>query len=531
MKKFTQHYRPGQTPQNEALPGQVANSAGGYSFPVDDWVRLDRFLILGTEGGTYYITEHELTRDAAKAVERALAEDGVRVVDRAVEISKAGRAPSNDPALFVHALASVVGDEATKARCEATLGEICRTGTHLFHWMDYRTSLGATLSGRFDRTVERWYLDKEPEKLAYQIIKYGQRDGWNHSRVLRMAKPNPAGKPAHNALFAYVKAKAEGEGLPSDTNLPKQVRMAERLRDVPVQEQADLIREHKLPREVVPTESLKNPTIWAALLEGMPLTAMVRNLANMTRCGLLTPMGVETKTVVDRLADTEWIRKSRLHPIQALLALKTYGSGGQAGRSQGAAYEPVQTIVDALDALFYACFENVEPTGKRWLLGLDVSSSMRCPTSATPLLSCSEGAAAMAMVTARTESQYAIRGFSNTFVDLAISPRQRLDDITRQTSRMTFGGTDCSLPMIWALQNQVDVDVFAVYTDSETWAGNQHPVEALREYRQRSGIPAKLVVVGMAGNGFSIADPNDAGMLDVVGFDASAPNLIADFAR
>jgi hypothetical protein len=44
------------------------------------------------------------------------------------------------------------------------------------------------------------------------------------------------------------------------------------------------------------------------------------------------------------------------------------------------------------------------------------------------------------------------------------------------------------------------------------------------------GIRAKLVVVGMALNGFTIADPDDAGMLDVVGFDTVTPNLIADFA-
>jgi len=35
----------------------------------------------------------------------------------------------------------------------------------------------------------------------------------------------------------------------------------------------------------------------------------------------------------------------------------------------------------------------------------------------------------------------------------------------------------------------------------------------------------------MTSNGFTIADPSDAGMLDVVGFDAAAPALIADFAR
>ena len=75
------------------------------------------------------------------------------------------------------------------------------------------------------------------------------------------------------------------------------------------------------------------------------------------------------------------------------------------------------------------------------------------------------------------------------------------------------------------------MDAFVIYTDSETWAGETHPVQALRQYREKTGIAAKLVTVGMVSNGFSIADPNDAGMLDVVGFDTAAPAVIADFIR
>ena len=70
-----------------------------------------------------------------------------------------------------------------------------------------------------------------------------------------------------------------------------------------------------------------------------------------------------------------------------------------------------------------------------------------------------------------------------------------------------------------------------IYTDSETWAGHVHPSEALDRYRQATGIPAKLVVCGMVSNGFTIADPDDDGMLDVVGFDTAAPRVMADFAR
>ena len=85
--------------------------------------------------------------------------------------------------------------------------------------------------------------------------------------------------------------------------------------------------------------------------------------------------------------------------------------------------------------------------------------------------------------------------------------------------------------MLYAQALEREMDMFVIYTDSETWAGNVHPAQALRDYRRASGIAARLVVVGMVANGFSIADPNDGGMLDVVGFDTATPQLIADFAR
>ena len=70
-----------------------------------------------------------------------------------------------------------------------------------------------------------------------------------------------------------------------------------------------------------------------------------------------------------------------------------------------------------------------------------------------------------------------------------------------------------------------------VYTDNETWFGRVHPAQALADYRRKTDIAAKRIVVGMTSTGFSIADPDDGGMLDVVGFDSAAPAVIADFAR
>jgi 60 kDa SS-A/Ro ribonucleoprotein len=74
------------------------------------------------------------------------------------------------------------------------------------------------------------------------------------------------------------------------------------------------------------------------------------------------------------------------------------------------------------------------------------------------------------------------------------------------------------------------VDTFLIYTDSETWAGTIHPHQALERYRQKMGIPARLAVIGMTSNGFSIANSNDAGELDCVGFDTSTPQLLTEFS-
>jgi len=85
--------------------------------------------------------------------------------------------------------------------------------------------------------------------------------------------------------------------------------------------------------------------------------------------------------------------------------------------------------------------------------------------------------------------------------------------------------------MVWARRNQLALSCFITYTDSETLAGNIHPAQALRQYRDEFVGNAKAVVVGMTSNGFTLADPNDRGMLDVIGFDTSVPAVISDFVR
>jgi len=535
-----------KTPQHQPIPGtnQVPNTAGGFAWPVDDWTRLDRFLILGSENGTYYIRPRTLTRQNAEAVVRCLKADGLRVVRRAIEVSESGRAPKNDPALFVLAMCAGLGDLTTRKAALGALPRAARIGTHLFHFLEFVEGFRGWGRG-LRQAVGDWYNTMPVEQLTYQVVKYQQRDGWSHRDALRLAHPGAATE-RHNQVFRWVTQgwPEVGQEPHSDQAL-RTLWAFERAKLATSEGQiVELVEQYNLPWEAIPTQWLASLKVWQALLPRLPVTATFRNLGRLTANGLLVPLNRWSEMVVDRITNPQAIRRARVHPLAVLVALKTYESGG--GYRSKLRWEPVREIVEALDEAYYLAFDNVEPTGKRLMLALDVSGSMTGPEIAgMPGVTPRVGAAAMAMVTARTEKNYLVTIFSNAgrqfmkqqgglwgesgISTFNISSRERLDDVIRKTSDLPFGGTDCALPMLYALNRGLTVDAFIVYTDSETWAGKIHPTQALHDYRRKTGIPAKLVVVGMTSNGFSIADPDDAGMLDVVGFDTASPQLIADF--
>ncbi len=523
---------PKQTPQNQPIPGstQVPNSAGGYAFPVDDWTRLDRFLVLGSEGGSYYATERKLTVDNADAVLRCVAADGLRTVRRIVEISSAGRAPKNEPAILALALAMSHGDLATRRAAGEALPRVCRIGTHLFHFAAYVNNVRGWGRG-LRRAVANWYLNAQAADVAFQAVKYQQRDGWSHRDLLRLTHP-VATTTEQNIVFNWITKGWENVGTePHPVEAARFIWAFERAHTANKQELLKLISEYKLPREALPTTALNDPEVWAAMLPHLGLTALLRNLGTMTKIGLLHKgNSKEVDLAVKAIISSEQSRRARIHPISILSALTTYQQGhGVRGSSE---WEPVTRIVDALDTAFYSSFVNVEPVGKRIVLALDVSGSMgNGEIAGVPGLTPRIGSAAMALVTAATEKQCEMVAFSDEMRPITISPRQRMDDVIKSTANIPFGRTDCALPMLWALKNNVQADAFVIYTDSETWFGTIHPVQALAKYREQTGIPAKLVVVGMVANNFSIAHPNDAGMLDVVGFDSAAPQLLSDFLR
>jgi 60 kDa SS-A/Ro ribonucleoprotein len=306
----------------------------------------------------------------------------------------------------------------------------------------------------------------------------------------------------------------------------------------------NLVRDHGLVREQIPTHLLNSPDIWSELLkskgangkhEGMPIEAMIRNLGKMSSLPIF--MINETTRICARLLSDEDIQRSRVHPFKVLVGSMTYGAGKAL---KGALSWPVSFQVhDQLTQTFLKAFKNVTPTGKRYMVALDVSGSMDTPCMGCPAISCRQASAALALMLYETEPHVYLRGFSAAHVpgagfydfDPCVRRGMTLNQFIKATNT-PFGSTDCSLPMLRAIHENLNVDAFIVMTDNETFAGRMHPQVALENYRKHANKPnVKLIVVGMTANSLTIADPNDRNTLNLAGFDTAMPEIIAMFVR
>ncbi|WP_237108716.1 TROVE domain-containing protein [Nonomuraea sp. MG754425] len=540
------------TPQSRPLPGrtdQVQNAAGGYVFAKDLWTRLEDFLILGTTGGTYYVSADTLTAENAGVLFEAIGEDGPRVVEllTAVSTARPPRAPKQRPALFALAACYAKGDAGTRQAAKAALAKVARTTDHLAQFFGYYKNLGgkptargtAPTVGRSLRTaLGSWFLTGSADAVAFRACKARQRrtpqgEAFDLRDVLRIAHP-AADDEQRATLFGWIAGNV-GDDRAREV-LPAVDRFLTAKAVTTPAEAVEVVTTAKVPWEFLPDSVLRDPSVWEALIETVGLTALIRNLARMTRLGTLEPMAEATSRTVARLTDREAILRARIHPMDAWLAMRVYRSGvAQPNpRATRQRWDPVPAVLDALEETYELAFGTVEPSGKRLLVAVDSSGSMSWGGSlqvgGSPIGTPYEVGNAMAVMLARIE-----RGGVHVIdVDVSVhaskvTPRTNLREIA--SWRPSGGGTDLSLPFTWARERGMQADGIVVFTDNETWAGRSHPAQALHAYRDAVNPAARVVVVSMSATGHSIGDPNDQGVLNVAGLDASLPLVVTGFLR
>lgn len=561
-QNFTKTQNPIATPQSQPIPGREAemlpNNTSGFGFKLNDWERLNRFLIIGSERGTYYVSETKLTEQNAEVAIRCIKADGVRAVEMAVNINLQNRAPKVDSQLFVLALALKHGDAATKKAVESAAPRVLRTGTHVLHFASVLDGLGGWNRTK-RRIIARWFEDQLIDKLAFQVLKYQNRDGWRMLDLLRVSHPRavmlmgdvyePSQERA--AVYDWVRGKTEGAVIAGESHwpaaLPAILGQHGTMNALAVADPAKAALwgiGHGLPREALPTEALNDPKVWTALLPDMPPHALLRNLGNLSKHGVITNGSPAAVQACQKLRDTEALKKARVHPFAVLLAALVYRSG-KSVRGSGA-WPVTPSIMAALEDAYDATFANVTPTGARILIGVDISGSMGVSCVGSPIAAAT-AAQAMAVTLARLEPNAVVVEFDTVVQRIVpVTPRTGIASLQENTNG---GGTDVAAPICWAAgtvptrpnygfrsgglapQGPQVFDAFIILTDNESWAGKIHPAQALEQYRKTVNPKAKLICCSMAANHANVVDPEDVLSLGCAGLDTNLPSIAAEFIR
>ena len=217
------------------------------------------------------------------------------------------------------------------------------------------------------------------DALAYQAVKYRQREGVTHRDLLRLAHPARrvgAGNPAldvsdeHARLFEWIVRGGETDGLP---------RLVEGFARA---QEAATPRRGGRARPRVPPAARGAPAGAPDLARGLGGAARRdaddgadpqpgdddarrRARAGLGRHGARWSRSSATRSASARRGCTRSPCSPRSARTRRVAACAAAASGSRCGE-----------VVDALDAAFYTAFGNVEPAGKRLLLALDVSGSM-----------------------------------------------------------------------------------------------------------------------------------------------------------
>lgn len=519
MKNYLHNAVGRQTVQTE-LDGMVKNHGGGFSYEITPDVLLDRFLVMGT-ATSQYVGPDRLSVEALGRLLPMIQKRPLHCANVAVKAVVENRVLSKVPALFVYAAAHCHAMPNDRRKISLMLPDVVKTLSDMQTLFSFiKGTFGRTFSTSFTKAIRRWFANTPDSKLINQALKYRTRNGWAVRDILKMTHPVPTGE-VQDALFGYLCESEKGRARA--LGLIGMVQAFEAARSVEDEHLlAKLITDQGLTWEHVPNEWLNSKVVWQALLPNLPMTALIRNLPKLTAVGAIDTQ-TRVQFVIDKLS-ADNLKKAKVHPFRLFLAW--YGYKSCANRNL--TWVAIPRIVAALESGIYSSMANVEMKGNV-LVGCDVSGSMFWPDSRIngtgPEAGVAAGmiAACMKACNPSTEVKY----FDNTLADSKFDALS-LDSVLADMRNRRFGSTNPGLLLEYAIREKKRFDAFVVLTDNDV-NGGYHMHGLLETYRRTVNPKAKMIVVGMTANNFSISKPDDILSMDVSGMDAGILNAIEKF--
>lgn len=523
----------GTAKATEFIPGRKddmkKNLAGGVSFKADDFTALRRWLLTGSFSNFFYESSRKNTNENLDTLINCINQNPVKVAEEIVYATNHGTMASQHTCILALVHLSN-GNQIAKKEFRNIFNDVIRTASHLYEFVAYTKKIRG-MGKTIHKAVNGWLKSKNASDLEYQFLKYQQREGFSNRDILRLFKPVPRNE-VEDSLFSWVAQKNK----PLVNELERlQVYEGLKRGDYSEKEVVKAIADFGLTHEMIPANVERTTKVWTALFYKMPMTATIRNLATLTRNGVFKNM--KNLDVLEEKLNKEALQKSRVHPLEIANAQKIYSSGGAIGRSTNANFEPIPRVIDILEDAVHNSFITQEPTGKHFFHALDISGSMGWADMPGLFLNPFEIESIMALTTVKTEKNYYVGGFSDSFIQLPeFRSKSTIKSAITEARRHGFGGTNAASAYEHAIEQNIYTDVFVFWTDSENWGGRYNggqPSLKLKEYRKKVNPEAKAIYITLVpyGDKVTLSDPKDPLSYDIGGFSSQTPKLISMIAE
>lgn len=536
VNKIAAAGHPSTIPQSKPLPGRekemTDNSSGGYSFKLEDAKILERWMINGSENGTYYTPENEVTvmgTATLKVVPKA------KIVEIAKDVIENGRAPVLDYAIYCLAYVAYHGNVTEKQLVYSVAPTILTNTPQFTKFLQSYQAIKKIETGKSNiggsgicRAISRWYDNMNAGQMCYQVAKYPQRNGFHHRDLLRLSHigrtesngktyklPDDKVSVVQYALW-HAKGGDEKPSIITSTNKDhKHIAGKEAIeKATSLKDALKIMEDYHLTHEMVPTKFQGSKDFYEIMLTQSKVYATIRRLGAASAKGVFAPMSALTKEVVKRITDTEALKDQKVHPMRIYDAMTTYQLGR--GEKGTLVWTPSSEIIAALELAFYNAIGVIPDSGKNILIAVDHSHSMH----GKPL----NFAAAMAAVLVRSQSSCHVIGYASEISTPQITRHMGMNAIKAEIGRVGIpSGTNGALPYMYAQKECKDADAIISITDGFSWQGKTHISIEANKWRSACNKPTGKAVEMISSMGItSNMDPLDLNSLMTLCMDAQA---------
>lgn len=462
-----------------------------------------------------------------------LAKNNKNIIDILIDISQQNFIHNHDTIIFALAIFAHHGKSLSlRQKAFNSVVNICIEFEDLLKFIKFSKQIvrnSKCWSQMMRYAIRNWYDNTISSKLVSSITKSPDL----HKKVLKNIRYSPS-KYILQLLFKYIKYGWTSICNTSNNDIEQvflDIKAFEYAKTATEDQLIYLIQNYRLDAEHIPLSMLSSSRVWKAILENMSVIEILQNFNNFINVRLFDhPTAVN---IVIKLLSHK--NTYNINSFVILTVWQTYAKGNHNNNT----WLPNKQIIDVLCYAFYNSISDIIPTNKRLMVVLDILPSITLQAiKGFGSLTFYDIAIAMAMIIAQIENNPYIIGSRKQIYKLDIERIDSLRSIKNKIANLSCvinseekikPVSPYSDPIMYALSNKINIDAFIIYyTNKESY--NLHKsLYKLKEYRTKININAKLIIVKMSEEKYKIANFTDSGLLEIVGFDITTPEIIRRF--